>query len=425
MAAVTESSIEAGAPASANDLAGSGRHPWKTLRANPACDIRWCFDKESPAWHCLENDSRAERVKSGKGRTVWRVAYRGGTTFAKVFDEPRWSVLHAVKRMLGLHPAAREWRALLQLEARGVPAIRAIALARSGRGLGRPRMVLLTQGVANACTLTEAWESIVDRRDWPAAKKRSLISALSALWARCHEQGYVHPDAHPANVLVQDFDSDDKSTARCLLLDPGSARWTVGGGHPPSTARVLRSLIMLDQYFRRRAARSDRLRFWREYWLQRRRMYDRASERALLAGLESVREYHRAELARRRDRRLSGDGRYFERVRLPGGWVGVFATRLERRHVFDERGVADRTIGDWERLLGRFVPDRAPTILAEHGMRALRRPVDVRGAWARDLFERTHRLRHRDLGAPLVLGYLQLRSWGSIRDEYLLLPELR
>lgn len=82
----------------------------------------------------------------------------------------------------------------------------------------------------------------------------------------------------------------------------------------------------------------------------------------------------------------------------------------------------DRTVENWEEILHAFIGSRDSNSLAAHGLRAVRRPVNQRGPWARTMFEHSHRLRHRDIAAPLILGFVQRRSMGSIRDEYLILP---
>jgi len=421
MRSVIDTPVQANSASAATPELSASSRPGAVLRVNPACDARNYFDSESPQWQRLEFDPRATLIKQGKNRSVWRVVFRGEAVYAKVFDDRAWSLSSFIKRILGAHPARREWRALMKMECRSVPAIRAIGLAKYGRVGAVNRMVLLTQGIEMSKTLMNIWEETgrsVDRE--AITRRRSIVIAVAELWAVSHLRGYVHPDPHPANVLIQKTSGESHATA--FFLDPTPGPWPGFGAGAVSLKTSLRSLAMLDQYFHRRASRSDRLRFWREYWLRRKELLSSSTERLLLADFVRSRETHNLILARRRDRRLSGDGKYFDRVHLGGGWSGRVALRLERRHVFEERAVPDRTVSEWNSICSEFIRTRDSEALETRGVRAVRRPVNRRGAWAQEKFERSHLLRHRDIAAPLILGYLQLRNLGSIRDEYLLLP---
>lgn len=352
-------------------------------------------------------------MKQGKRRKVWRVPLPGGVVYAKVFDSSG-SASNWLKRILGWHPAMREWKSLIHLGQLQVPCPTPIALMAFHRQDRQPpRVVLLTEGRPRTTSLMAAWDAgLLDGRFASVAR---IIDAVARLFAQAHQQGYSHPDAHPGNILIQRL--DDAFVA--LFADP--AEHILRIGRTSRLRSALRSLAMLDQYFRRVASGSQRLRFWRQYWMKRGRMPGRATERKWLRRLAQLEEVHGHALARRRDRRLHGDGKYFGHIRLPGGWRATVTLQLERRHVYREPAIPDRTRNDWKAICQKLISGDLVAVSA-CGVGWRRRPIGHSGPWASHVFEHCHRLRHRDVPAPLILGYLQQRVGFYIRDEYLLLP---
>jgi hypothetical protein len=404
---------------------------------NPAFDKLDCLGRNAPRWNALESDSNATLIKTGRQRKVWRVVMpHGQCVYAKVFDDPVGSATHLLKRILRLHPAIREWRALMQLQTLGVPAVRPIALAKyapnrdlapSQRGGAiAHRFVLLTAGIENAVTLISAFQTVRRELTKRHVEACSLSAAVSGLWADAHDRGYAHPDGHPGNVLIANDGSNELGAAHAVFIDPARSMYSTLRQKPVSTNKALMSLAMLDHYFHRSATCTERLRFWRDYWLRREVLLDDHAERRLFHRLAQYAAVHRVALARQRDRRLRGDGKYFGKVELSGGWAAKVVLQLERPHVFQEIDIPNRTPEEWaslcKQLLLRVHHDRH---LALKGIRLVRRPVDHRGPWAEPLFHRCHRLRHRDVSAPLVLGYMQNRKRIGIRDEYLILPAMQ
>ena len=190
-------------------------------------------------------------------------------------------------------------------------------------------------------------------------------------------------------------------------------------------AKALRGMAMLDQFFHRTATRCERLRFWRDYWVRRDVLMSGTTERRLLARLAEMSIQHRSALARQRDRRLRGDGKYFAKLRLHDGWRGGVVLMLERRHLFPERHVPDQTIDEWNRICGVVIQSPQSLGIRFDRFRLIPRPPHARGKWAERLFEHTHRLRHRDIPAPLILGHLHRRRGFRLVDEYLILPSAK
>jgi len=148
---------------------------------------------------------------------------------------------------------------------------------------------------------------------------------------------------------------------------------------------------------------------------------------------------HRAKQAVRWDRRLRHNGKYFARIRLADGWTARVALRLERRHVFPEVTIPDRTETDWRRILHGLLrhagfdkdPSKPDGIVVE-GVAAgpsmaagflQRLEWTLRGSRASRRFQQCHRLRHRDRANPLILGVVEHRTGGLIDRTLLLIPE--
>lgn len=387
---------------------------------------------QAPDWFALENASDAAPVKTGEARTTWRVMCAGRTVFAKVTDHGY--LRHRLKHHLVGDALVREWRMSLQAELRGVPAARSLALGIQDGD--PPRVALLSEGSPGALRLLDAWAKEVEGavnggRRIAAAK---LIHTVARLFAAAHERGFVHGDAHPNNVLIS---GNLEGQRRGLFVDVHSAKLT---RRPPSLRRSLCALAQLDQYFHRRATKTERLRFLRGYLTQRPSLGEpvasRTSTRKLLTTLRQASVSHADRLARTRDRRLRRNGAYFATLRLRGGWTATVVLRLERRHVYPEEDVPDRHLPAWRALLDpltRRLSDVSPneaTSLADGLQIELSR---IEGFWHRLLttlqgpahrsaFERCHRERHRDLRNELILGCAEHRIRGLIDASILIRP---
>lgn len=388
---------------------------------------------DSPDWFALEGEECAVPVKVGYGRTTWRVVLPGRTMFAKVLENARF--FNRLKHRVIGDAAQREWRISREAEARGIPVAPSVALG--SRHDPSPRTVLLSEAVAGGVGLLEAWERDVERMIRPGRRVAGadLIPAVARLFAAAHERGFVHGDAHPSNILVRARPSGE---AEAIFVDVHAARVL---HRPVSLNLAADSLAQLDQYFQRRATRTERLRFLRSYLARRssdgRGGGYRAMERTYVEALGRAAASHAVRLARQRDRRLHRDGKYFSKVSLAGGWKATVALELERRHVFPEAGVPNRSLGDWRRFLVPLLPTladvRATGATFDHnGLHLeLRRSggfvkrllATVRGTGHRRFFERCHRLRHRDVPGELILGYVEHRRAGLVDATMLIRPK--
>ena len=422
----------------------------RTLRvARGRCD--WCVRErwrtailgpKSPNWFQLHEDPRAELVKSGHQRSIWRVRLENEACFAKLYEisGPK----HSFRGAIAARSAECEFRALLRAEACGVPVVKSLAV---GLCDGAPRhAVVITLECPHAVRLGDAWQQEVQDAK-PSRRRRNaeeLIRRSAALFSIAHEAGFIHPDAHPGNVLVGRGVDDEPIV---VFADVKDARFR---DRPLTLEQSLRQLAHLDQYFQRCATRTQRLRFLRRF-LAACPSFGKTSpsakrERAALAQLARIKQRHAERLARRRDRRLFTNGKYFANVDLPDGWRATLVLSLERRHVFPEQHVPDRSLDDWRDLLPTVLdasrsysaePEPAPPeptaagAIEVAGLRAvaIRYPNSASrflhtllGNPQGRIFAQCHRCRHRDRPAELVLGYLEHRAWGLVDETMLLYP---
>ena len=391
--------------------------------------IQKLCEPPAPDWFALERDSRATRVKEGNRRTIWKVEWNGMTVFAKVADPPHSSIRNRWKEWLAGTSVEREWQACRKAAARGVPVVPALAVGvRRGE---RPRTVFLSESLADARCLLDVWEEVVDS-EFGRSRRRTatdLIERIARFFADAHEQGFSHQDAHPSNILVN---SGAGRASEAVFVDVHSARFFKG---PTPYAETMRALAHFDQYFQRRATRTERLRFLRSYWRSRESLSRvNTDERARLADLAEAKRVHAAGLAHQRDRRLGRDGKYFSTVALGNGWRATLVCELERRHVFPEPSIRDRTEREWRVILeplttrsgvqqGSLPPACGEDLVIEHdSIRGLFRRLAATAGRSRHrrIFEACHRNRHRDQWVPLVLGFLEHRSCGLLDASLLI-----
>ena len=213
---------------------------------------------------------------------IWLVKIDDRVVFAKVAGDTgfvgrmkRWAFGHspslASRSLVGLATSVeREWHALREAEKRDVRAIRCLAagvryVSPTAQAIQRPlQTVLLSEGLTDTVSLTDAWEQSVTRsashllrngehespngscppEQAPGAARRvgsmSLIKAVARLFALTHQRGFVHGDAHPNNILVQ---SSSTGEPEAIYVDVHSA--LLGRG-PASARRSLSSLAQLS-----------------------------------------------------------------------------------------------------------------------------------------------------------------------------------
>ncbi len=382
---------------------------------------------DAPDWFSLDHDPRAQRVKPGYRRCTWRVTVGDVDVFAKVIDHDS-GLPDRLRRALGMTSAEKEWRASRAAEGRGVPVPRCVGVGvRSG---ARPRSVLLSKGVDGAVTLWDAWNRCT--RETPQRRPSDLAplaESAARLYAGAHARGFAHADGHPRNVLVS---PDATGALSAVFIDVAGSSLSAG---PASYPHVVRSLTQLHHAFRQVTTRAERLRFLRKYLAAPPAGHASPGERKLISAIERAEVVHAAALARQRDRRLRGSGKYFTQFTIDGGWKVRAVLQLSRRHVFPEPSVTDWTEELWRETLGPLLvqlhdPSRLKAVPSPSGIRLeIGRPRTLfdgllwttRGSPHRRAFEHCHRLRHRDRDCELVLACAEHRSSAGMVDRGVLI----
>ncbi len=408
-----------------------GQARWRLLKAS----VDHILGPDVPDWFAPEDDSRAQGVKRGEGRCTWRVTLGDRTIFAKVADLSAGGFGQRLRLWLGMTAAQREWRTSREAEGRGVPVARCVGIGlRGGR---RPRTVLLSAGIHGAVNLSDAW---AERAVKPGSRQRpgeAVVNAVAGLYAAAHDRGFVHRDGHPRNVLIH---ADRVGELSAVFVDVAGAALS---SRAAPYSRVVRSLAQLDHAFRPVTTRTERLRFLHRYLRQSKKLRERSTERRLerrlIAAIADAEKVHAATLARQRDRRLRRSSKYFARLRLEGGWQAGVVLQVERRHVFPEPTVADRTTEQWRAILGPLLSrahdrEEARRILSREGLSLeIGRPEGrlksldwtLRGSPHRRAFVHCHRLRHRDLDGGLVLAWAERHNRAGLIDTALLMHPAR
>lgn len=403
------------------------------------------------AW-CQPERQGWQRVKQNTSREVWRAVIGGSPYYLKYYFRDHW--LRVLRRLFRDASCRAEWEAGRFAQRAGLPATRPVAYAMNLRRGRRRCDLLVSEAVEPAHVLSDFWRSLISdddvrRRRQDAAQ---LGERLAEMIARAHQAGFEHLDLHAANVLVQPV---GPRRYRTLFVDLQSARRDV----PVGDHAIVRNLAQLNQWFRRNSSIGDRLRFLRAY-LRWRNEYETAfphgrpiglTFRQLVAALGRAAERHARHLWAQRDRRTARDGRYFTRLRLPGGWRGMAV--VSAKHATDD-SLASRLKFErswWQQQLAQplrwFAGETAgvckdshsasvrratllhhgqplPVIikrpLARSGRRRLAQlwpPSRSRRAWGIG-----HALLHRDLPTARPLAMLE-RRWGPFVLDSMLITE--
>jgi len=267
-------------------------------------------------WFALRPGAGAELVKHNSQRDVWLVDVAGYAYFAKIY-RPN-GVVAKLKLLVRGPVALREWAVGQYAAAHSIKTVVPAAMAWAGsQGRGGPSL-LVTEAVPEAEPLNEYWLRIRDDR----RKSQFLTDALARLIARAHQCGFQHQDMHPGNILIR----PDGNTCEAFFVDLHSVRI----GRPVPLRSVIANLAQLNQWFRRHATRTQRRRFLRRY-MRYRDEFGAASPLArnirvetapLTRELAEAAERHARQLWAKRDRRTRRTGKYFARIRRPGGWRG-------------------------------------------------------------------------------------------------------
>lgn len=390
-------------------------------------------ESSAPNWFQLEQESNAICLKRGHARKTWQLTWRDQTYIVKVFE--RGNFLDRVKHFFVHNQAWSEWKHSQRAIQRGLPVASCLAIGWESRG--SYRTVLIFSYIEKSQTLARIWESATDTLSETVRFQSTtrLIQTIARLFAQAHERGFVHCDGHPNNILLQDTTSGNHNA---IWIDLHESK--LGNKSIAYTDRV-RSLAQLDHYFKRHATRTERLRFLQYYAKDcnnfARLLEHQPSGRILLSEMKHAELTHTIQLALHRDRRMRHNSKYFSLINPQQNGSGKVALTLERRHAYPEVDVLDRTLADWEDILKSYYESnkdfdhpiksinlndlQLDFLKAENLFTILM--WNINGSPCRRYFYRCHHLRHRDISAPLVLGYIEHRSGGLIDHAILIRPQ--
>jgi tRNA A-37 threonylcarbamoyl transferase component Bud32 len=269
---------------------------------------------------------QAHIVKQGPHRIVYRVELPGLCVYLKhnrVTDARTW-----LRQLVRPSKARSEYESALAVAARGVPTVSPLAFGEQTSMRGGESF-LITRGLDGCIPLNLFLARTLPRLD---AERRSrirqrLADELGQLVARIHDAGILHNDFHTGNILVRLDPGDD---IRLYLIDLNAVRL----GPPLDHARSIDNLVMLNSWFVLHVNRTDRLRFWKAYFLARCMGTWAGGRRAcrdhLYLAAEIERRTWQFNLAfwHRHDRRCLRNNRYYRRVRGTG-LTGHAVTELE------------------------------------------------------------------------------------------------
>jgi tRNA A-37 threonylcarbamoyl transferase component Bud32 len=379
---------------------------------------------------------QAHIVKQGPHRIVYRVELPGLSFYLKhnrVTDARTW-----LRQLVRPSKARCEYQSALAIAARGVPTVLPLAFGEQA-SLRGGESFLITRGLDGCIPLNLFLARTLPRLD-PERRSRirqRLADELGVMVARIHDAGVLHNDFHTGNILVC-LDADDE--IRLYLIDLNSVRL----GPPLDRARSLDNLVMLNSWFVLHVNRTDRLRFWKAYFLARGMGIwgrgPRTCREHLYLAAEIERRTWQFNLAfwNRHDRRCLRNNRYYRRVR-GAGIVGHAVTELEASSLaplladpdepFRRPGARllkdspSSTVAELEMVVQgrlrkviykRFRGSSLPAMLASR-----LRPAPALRSWVHG-----HGFRARALPTARTLAVLHRTRWGMHADGYLLTEKI-
>lgn len=170
--------------------------------------FRWRLANDfAPVLEELWRARPAEIIKDDRMKFVARYEVRGKIFYVKRYRHAAFP-LRPLKFLCKPSQAAEEWRIAQECDARGVPAVRHVALGERWSARGLLESVLITEGFAGVPL---------------EAKHKPFFAAVLELVRTMARAGITHRDFHPANLLV------NEQTGELRLVDLYGAQTTSHG----------------------------------------------------------------------------------------------------------------------------------------------------------------------------------------------------
>ncbi len=377
----------------------------------------------------------ARIVKHGPHRTVYHVTLPRLDFYVKhnrLPDARSW-----LRQWFRPAKARIEYDRALAIHGRGIATAVPLGIGECNR-TGPGESFLLTYALADAQPFSTFVDAVLPtlppRRE--ARMRRELALALARLVARMHDEGVTHHDLHAGNILVR---CTDNGEPELFVIDLHA----VSLGQALTWTQARANLIALNRWFIMRSDRSDRLRFWEEYYclrggklLARRRTP--SSYRQLACDLERATWHSNLRFWERRDGRCLRANRYYQTVRA-ASLAGYAVRDLDLDEDSPLLRDPDAVYRD---PAAKLLKDSASSTVAELDVPvagSLRRVILKRfrvNRWFEPLLSLVRRtaalrswihgqgLRERGLPTPRTLLIVQQRKLGMFRDGYLLTEKI-
>ncbi|MFM1800687.1 MAG: hypothetical protein RJA81_39, partial [Planctomycetota bacterium] len=279
-------------------------------------------------WKEWEQAGRLRVVKNGPLRTVYHVDQGTSGLFIKHYRVP--GLRAKIRQWLRRGKARNEGEKALKLAGIGVSTVEPVALGEQRRLGVIFENYLVTREIADVHPLDQYLEQILPNSPAEFQKqiRRLIGEELARLCARLHEQGFVHQDFHPGNLLIR-LSDDHRPHLMLIDLDALSMRKV-----PLSIDEIRDNLAQLNNYFWSRSSRVERIRFLEAY-LKFRKRHNPLAPMEMARFARAIEEATRSwaeRLWRRWAKRGQGTNKYFKTFTGPATW-GVMSRKLDRDQV--------------------------------------------------------------------------------------------
>lgn len=241
----------------------------------------------------------AQVVKDGPHRTVWRVTVGDLVLYCKRCKI--WNLRAWLRQWLRPAKARIEFDKSQEMRQRGIPTYEPVGWG-TRSWLWPSESYLLTVERPNAVPLDVYIEQILPSES--AARQQQLAVELGRFVALLHDQGVMHNDLHPGNLLVEVGVS-----FRFFVLDLHAIQL----GLPLTDRQAQSNLVVFNRYFSLRSTACQRMRFWRAYCQAR--LTGTLDHRTACKQIELATLQSNLALWRTREKRCQREGRQFRVVR--------------------------------------------------------------------------------------------------------------
>lgn len=336
----------------------------------------------------------------------------------------RLTLKEILKDLLFISKARNEWKMAHQIADAGVPTVTPLAFGECRRNGFLRESYFISERISNCETLHDFVIRESKKSHSPAylTWKREFIKKLARMVAHVHRQGIDHRDFHAGNILIERKNGE----IYFRLLDLDRARVY----HKLPLKKRIRELALFNMFFTLFISRSDRLRFFKEYYRYDPLPWNGYEDPARLIEAKSRKMCNH--LYHRRDKACLRENKTFRRFSSPP-FSGVFRKELVRGRMVDILSNPEKFISEIktesvkkssEKTLRKF-----PVEIQGRNIEVILKSYEAKnwGGKIKDLF-RTCRamkcwyaanaLHQRKIPTAMPLAYVVKKKWGGILKSY-------